>query len=426
MSKLDLIDTGVEWIGSLPRTWQIKPMFAVVEELDEKNTGGRVQNILSLSYGRITRRNVTSNFGLLPQSFDTYQIVQPGDIVLRLLDLQNDHESLRVGLVSEEGAVTSAYVSVRPKNGLVPNYAAYLLHAYDIKKVFYSFGGGCRQSMGFEDLKRLPIPFPASDEQRRIAAYLDENTERIDRLTDLRQRQMDLLVEQRIALIQQAISRGLNPDAPVKDTGLPWTPQIPEHWQCAPLRRFWSVTDCKHLTVPFVENGIPLASVSEVQSFELDLSQAKRTSEEFYFSLIEGDRRPQRGDVIYCRNTSVGAAAVVTGEGPVAMGQDVCLIRSSKQNGRYLNYLLHSSFMSEQLKTIMVGATFKRINVADIKALAVLCPPRSEQDAIVDFLDAEGLKTEQLLSSYGRQRTLLAEYRAALIYECTTGQRTII
>ena len=104
ISKLDSIDSGTaEWVGRLPETWHMRPLLSVVEEVNEKNIGTRVQNVLSLSYGRIIRRDVTSNFGLLPESFDTYQIVENGDIVLRLLDLQNDHESLRVGLVVKGG-----------------------------------------------------------------------------------------------------------------------------------------------------------------------------------------------------------------------------------------------------------------------------------------------------------------------------------
>jgi type I restriction enzyme S subunit len=271
----------------------------------------------------------------------------------------------------------------------------------------------------------LEIIFPPLAEQHRIAAYLDEQTEKIDRLMDMRRRQMALLKEQRAALIQQTVTRGLNPNAPMKDSGLPWLGEIPAHWLCSSLRRFWGVIDCKHLTVPFLDEGYPLASVSEVQSYELDLSQAKRTSEEFWRLLIEGGRQPLPGDLIYCRNTSVGAAACVSSDEPIAMGQDVCLIRSPKQNSRYLNYVLRSGFMTEQLNTILVGATFKRINVADIKALIVLCPPKSEQDDIVEFIDSQTAKLDALHAAYARQLTLLAEYRAALIHECVTGQRSV-
>lgn len=211
MNQTEYKESGAEWIGRIPRRWELKPAFSVLHELEDRNDRGQVNNVLSLSYGKIVRRDVESNFGLLPESFNTYQIVQNGDIVLRLLDLQNDHVSLRVGLVPEEGIVTSAYLAVRPKNGLDSRFAAYLLHAYDLKKVFYNFGGGCRQSMGFEDLRRLPVPFPLPVEQRRIAVYMDEATAKIDRLMSMRRRQMELLREQRAALIQQAAPSASTP-----------------------------------------------------------------------------------------------------------------------------------------------------------------------------------------------------------------------
>ena len=324
------------------------------------------------------------------------------------------------------GVASTEIMVLEPKDGNDQRFLSYsLLSDGFIKRVSAMVDGAKMPRANPNDVLNLRLDLPCPPEQRRIAAYLDEQTAKIDRLMELRRRQMALLKEQRAALIQQAVTRGLNPNAPMKDSGLPWLGEIPKHWCRASLRRFWMVIDCKHLTVPFLDEGYPLASVSEVQSFELDLSKAKRTSEEFWRQLIEGVRQPLPGDLIYCRNTSVGAAAYVSSDEPIAMGQDVCLVRSSKQNCRYLNYLIRSGFMTEQLNTILVGATFKRINVADIKSLIVLCPPKIEQDDIVEFIDSEAAKFDALIESYARQLRLLAEYRASLIHECVTGQRPV-
>lgn len=117
---------------------------------------GLEDNVLSLSYGNIIRRNVEDNFGLMPESFNTYQIVKSGDVILRLTDLQNDKRSLRVGLAKEGGIITSAYLSLRGKSDVDPSYLYQLLHSYDTTKVFYGMSGGLRQSMKFEDFRRLP------------------------------------------------------------------------------------------------------------------------------------------------------------------------------------------------------------------------------------------------------------------------------
>ena len=208
----------------------------------------------------------------------------------------------------------------------------------------------------------------------------------------------------------------------MKPSGIPWLGDIPKHWEVAALRRYWQVTDCKHLTVPFVEDGIPLASVVEVQSFSLKLTRCKKTKPEWYRVLIEGGRKPKRGDLIYCRNASVGACALVETDIDFAMGQDVCLIRSPSQNQRFLNYLLHSPFMDHQLELLLVGSTFKRINISDIKALTALVPPRHEQDAICEFLDSELSTFDTAITRLEREIALLREYRTRLVADVVTGK----
>ena len=161
----------------------------------------------------------------------------------------------------------------------------------------------------------------------------------------------------------------------------------------------------------------------EVRTFDLDLSQALRTSEEFYNLLIGGDRKPVRGDVIYCRNTAnTGTSAYVGTDEPLAMGQDVCLIKTREQNGRYLNHILHGDSMAGQLESFLVGSTFKRINVADIRNLVVVCPPRKEQDEIVAHIESHANEYDALIAEAQRAIDLLQERRTALISAAVTGK----
>jgi type I restriction enzyme S subunit len=273
------------------------------------------------------------------------------------------------------------------------------------------------------ELAGLPLWLPPLAEQRAIAAFLDRETGRIDALIERKGQLIALLEEKRQAVISQAVTRGLDPAVPLKDSGVPWLGAVPRHWQFGPLRRFWEVVDCKHVTVPFFDEGFPVASVMEVRNFDLDLSQVLRTSEQFYKLLTGGNRQPIRGDVIYCRNTAnTGTSAYVGTDESIAIGQDVSLIRSRRQNGRYLNYILHSNFMAGQLATLMVGSTFKRINVADIKALQVVCPPRKGQDEIVEYIESKTTKVDSLTAETQGSIELLREYRTALISAAVTGQ----
>ena len=172
--------SGISWIGEIPSHWSNLFLFQLATEHNKSNKEVHHQNLLSLSYGQIIRKDINKTDGLLPASFDTYQIVEPGNIVLRLTDLQNDHKSLRVGLVKEDGIITSAYLTIEVKKNISPEYLYLILHSYDIKKVFYSMGGGIRQNLNYDGLRKLNIPFPPLDEQKKIVEYLSTKTLQID------------------------------------------------------------------------------------------------------------------------------------------------------------------------------------------------------------------------------------------------------
>lgn len=174
--------SGVSWLDPVPAYWQVIPLFSVLQETSRSNIALKEQNLLSLSYGRIIRKPIDTTDGLLPQSFEGYQVVDQGEITLRLTDLQNDQRSLRVGFVPERGIITSAYVNLKGKPGLLTKFLFYQLYAIDVQKVFYALGAGVRQSISYFDLRRIALAIPSPDEQRDIVEFLDHETGRIDSL----------------------------------------------------------------------------------------------------------------------------------------------------------------------------------------------------------------------------------------------------
>ena len=143
----EMKDSGIEWIGEIPASWEIHPVYFYFGERRTKNYALKEQNLLSLSYGKIIRKDINTNGGLLPASFNTYNIVENGDIIIRPTDLQNDRKSLRTGLVTERGIITSAYLDLMPIRRINTKFFHYLLHAYDVNKVFYNMGNGVRQGL---------------------------------------------------------------------------------------------------------------------------------------------------------------------------------------------------------------------------------------------------------------------------------------
>jgi type I restriction enzyme S subunit len=268
-------DSRVEWLGEVPIHWDVKPLCAVVAERSESNKGMREENLLSLSYGRIVPKDITSNDGLLPDSFETYQIVKPGDIVFRFTDLQNDKRSVRTALVEETGIITSAYLAVVP-TGVHSGYLSYLCRAYDVTKVFYSMGGGLRQSLRFVDLKRLPTLLPPLSEQTAISTFLDRETAKIDQLVTEQQRLIELLNEKRQAVISHAVTKGLNPDVPMKPSGVEWLGDVPAHWVVIELKRIADVSTGMAKGKDHAGRStvaVPYLRVANVQNGYLDLEE---------------------------------------------------------------------------------------------------------------------------------------------------------
>ena len=210
---VEMKDSGIEWIGEIPKHWATLRLGLATSQNKRKNKGMVENNVLSLSYGRIKKRNVESNMGLLPASFETYQIVEEEDLIFRLTDLQNDKKSLRVGRATQRGIITSAYLCLRCRSFADSQYFYLLLHNYDLAKVFYSMGGGVRQSLTYSEFAILPVVLPPLDEQKRIASYVFTKRKQIDSVITALKESITTLKEYRQSLITEAVTGKLDPQA---------------------------------------------------------------------------------------------------------------------------------------------------------------------------------------------------------------------
>lgn len=198
--------SGIDYLGDIPDDWEVRKLLSIFKEHKDRNKNLEEQNLLSLSYGKIKRKDINNNDGLLPASFETYNIVENGDIVFRLTDLQNDKRSLRTGIVTQRGIITSAYVTIRPKIRLDSRFFHYLYHMYDICKIFYGMGDGVRQGMGFEDLKNIPTLIPPLKTQQKIADYLDSKCSQIDKYITEKQNIIQKLDAYKKSLIFECVT----------------------------------------------------------------------------------------------------------------------------------------------------------------------------------------------------------------------------
>lgn len=202
----EMKDSGIEWVGEIPAHWSIHPVYTYFGERKNKNKFGNEDNLLSLSYGRVICKDINTSDGLLPESFNTYNIVEACDIIIRPTDLQNDKRSLRTGLVREHGIITSAYIDLMPIKHVDSRYFHYLLHAFDVMKVFYNMGNGVRQGLNYSEFSRLMVFEPPFDEQVEIADYINVKVTEIDSIIDVKKEQLAVLDEYKKSIIFEYVT----------------------------------------------------------------------------------------------------------------------------------------------------------------------------------------------------------------------------
>jgi type I restriction enzyme S subunit len=419
-------NSKVEWIGEVPEVWDVKPLFTIANQNKNKNKNLQETTVLSLSYGKIIERDVDSNFGLLPESFETYQIVNNGFIILRLTDLQNDKKSLRVGLVKQKGIITSAYVGLF-FNGLDSTYAYYLLHSYDIQKVFYNFGSGVRQNMTFADLKRLPIIQPSLEEQKQIAKFLDYKTNQIETLIGSKQKLIDLLQEERTAIINQAVTKGINQKTKLKPSGVEWLGDVPENWE---VGKFNLLVKIRHghqfMNYDFAEDGIKVIKITQLhKNGFLDISNC---------SCVSGNKLNEYKDIIIKENDILmcltgGTIGKIIRVGkvtePLLQNYRVGHFSSIDSNvmlDDFIFWTMSSESLVSQIFFQMRETGQPNIGMGDFGRMKITIPPIKEQEEIIKHIIKETARIDTIISKTEQEIELMKEYKTALIIEVVTGK----
>jgi type I restriction enzyme S subunit len=419
-------DSGVKWLGEIPAHWgvvQSRRLFTVRNEsataTDKQLTASQEHGVIyQEDFIRLEGRRVVE----VIKGTDSLKHVEPDDFVISMRSFQGGIEwsTLR-------GSISWHYVMLVPVKHVHPPFFAHLFKSLTYIQALRTTTDLIRdgQELRYSHFVQVDLPLVPMEEQAVIASFLSRETSKIDALVLEQERLIELLKKKRQAVISHAVTKGLNPDAPMKPSGVEWLGEVPAHWDVGPLKRYWTVTDCKHVTAEFVDDGIPIASIREVQGRWIDLKDAKCTTTAFYELLIEGGRRPMPGDLIFSRNATVGEVAQVHADHPrFAMGQDVVLLRraSPELSSDYMQQVIRSAAVTQQLALLMIGSTFKRINVEEIRSLVVPSPPVAEQTQIAAFLEGEVERANSLIAEAQRAIDLLQERRTALISAAVTGQ----
>lgn len=412
-------NSGIEWIGEIPETWGIVLLSSIFYQHKEKNSSLQETNLLSLSYGKIIKKDINTCEGLLPASFETYNIIDNGDIVFRLTDLQNDQRSLRTGLCTQKGIITSAYITLRNNIELDDRYMHYLYYSYDICKVFYRMGDGVRQGMNFDDLKKLLTLFPPVSEQQRIADFLDDKCAKIDSLIAHEEATIEELKAYKQSVITEAVTKGLDKSVPMKDSGIIWLNEVPKHWR----RDIGKHILILHKKTILDSDGV----VTCFRDGEVTL-RSNRREDGFTFADKEiGYQGIDVGDIaIHGMDGFAGAIGISDSRGKVSPVLSVC----NPVDGIDARYIVEYLRMLARNNVFVALATGIRERSCDLRwakiaVLEVIIPPYEEQKEICDYIDFITKKIDDIIFAKQQKIEELKEYKKSLIYEYVTGKKEV-
>ena len=374
--------------------------------------------MLSLSYGRVIRKDINTNGGLLPESFNTYNIVEAGDIIIRPTDLQNDKKKPAYWLVpGKRYHYFCIYCfCARLEDSIVDSLDIYYTPMTSPRS-FYNMGNGVRQGLNFSEFSRLMVFEPPIEIQDKITQYLDTATAKVDEIISDIQTQIDTLEQYKRSVITETVTKGLNPNAEMKDSGIEWIGDMPAHWDVIrgkyilrymqkPVRKDEGVITC------FRDGEVTLRSNRREDGFTMS------DKEIGYQGIDVGDL------VVHGMDGFAGAIGISDSRGKAS---PVLNVLDTKQNKRYIMYYLRSMAYSDVFLALATGI---RVRSCDLRwnklaELSYPVPPLDEQKAIVEHIDAVLAKADAVISDKKAQLATLDEYKKSLIFEYVTGKKEV-
>ena len=419
-------DSGVEWIGEIPCNW---PLMRFKDKYINKKEIAKEQSVeyerLALTMSGVIKRPKDDAEGLQPQEFDSYQIIHVDDFVFKMIDLQNVSTS-RVGLSPYTGLVSPAYIRFSPKQkGQFNQYVYYYLMSLYYNCVFNNLGGnGVRSALNAKDMGDFVMPFPPEEEQRKICAYIDRQKDDVDILISNVQAQIEKLKAYKQSVITEVVTKGLNPAVMMKDSGVEWLGEVPNHWDVYRIANLYAERS---------ENGLPELPILTV-SINTGVSdhEVEDKDKDRVFIRMEDRSKYKRvcpGDLTYnMMRAWQGAFGAVRVDGLVSPAYVVAKPKNDiPLDSRYIEALLRTPVAIEEMHRYSRGIVDFRLRLywPEFKNICICLPPIEEQQKIADYIDEIAAKVDALVAIKQAKIEKLEQYKRSLIYEYVTGKKEV-
>ena len=427
----EMKDSGIAWIGEIPEHWEVvrtKNIFCIGKELvgtDSVNT-----QLLSLTTKGIKQVEIGSTSGKVPDSYDTYQIVHKNNLVFCLFDL--DCSAVFSGVSSYDGMISPAYKVLSMQDGYYPQFYGYWFdYIFDGRKYKY-LSKNIRYSLTYDEFAALGIIAPSYIEQQKIAEFLDRKCGEIDELVALQEKMIEELKAYKQSVITEAVTKGLNPNAPMKDSGIEWIGKIPEEWEMYRIkyntflkgRIGWQGLNSSD----FIDEGYCLITGTDFDNKGGIIWERcyKISKERFYEDTL---LHVKQGDLLMTKDGTVGKMAYIS-ELPeeASLNSHLLIIRQTTDqiSNKFLYWTMLSDVFKRFCSIYQSGSIMNSISQTTLGMFCCYSPTLPEQQAIADYLDKKCAEIDELVAVKQQKIETLKEYKKSLIYEYVTGKKEVI
>lgn len=424
--------SGVPWLGDIPSHWEVKKITRLVDEIGSGTTPKSDDfslyengDILWVTTSELrenfiadTKKKVTLD---AMQTYSALKLFPPNSVAIAMYGATIG----RLGILSKPATFNQACCVYSKSKKIYFNFLYYWLWYRRPILISLSNGGG-QPNLNQDDLRQLRVAIPDYTEQQTIAAYLDKKLSHIDALISKQQQLLEKLAEQRTAVISHAVTKGLNPDAPMKDSGVAWLGDIPSHWEATNIRfvtsKVGSGKTPKGGAETYKESGIALLRSQNIHFSHISLNDAVYISQETHDSMENS--KVYKGDVLLnITGGSLGRCSYVENELDMNVNQHVCIVRPKEIIlTKFLHFFLCSNFGQEQIWFYQQGGGREGLNFQDLKCFDIFLPPLNTQQEIVNYLDQQTAKIDKMTTATHAIIDKLNEYRSALITQAVTGK----
>lgn len=416
-------DSGIAWIGEIPEHWNISLIGRYFKEINNPNSAQEETNTLQFKLGEIIPKS-SGNSKYNPESIESYNIVGPGTIMINGLNLSFDFISQRVAQVKEKGAITSSYIAIYPTDKLFSNYATFLLKSYDNCKALHAMGKGLRAILSYNILRSESIIIPPLTEQQAIADYLDRRCSEIDELIALQEEMITKLQSYKQSVITEAVTRGLDKNVPLKDSGIDWIGKIPKHWEIVKIKNIFNISSGatpKTDNMAYWDGEIIWITPADYKTEDKIIKSGKRNITLAGLNSCGTSIIP-KDSIIFSKRAPIGLVAINVV--PLCTNQGcISCIPKSFVYSKYFYFLM--SVLTEWFELFGSGTTFKELSTNNFANFNLSYPPLAEQQAIADYLDQRCSEIDELIALKQQKIEKLKEYKKSLIFECVTGKRKV-